>query len=164
VNADDPANTFGGQLFTDGVNSPSEFTGNPHSLGDMIDGTDRPQCEFDMSCSYCTTDCDGLEVPSDFQISWTPPQVDTGYDQECLAPADTPDSGDSSDGGDDGGAGEGGDDGDDGDEGDWEWDDDEHGFDDWDGNFEDDDGSNDYTQGCVPDSFEGEAWGHVINV
>ena len=32
------------QLFTDGVTSPSEFTGNPFDLGDMIPSWYLPDC------------------------------------------------------------------------------------------------------------------------
>lgn len=158
LNYDDANAPVGGQLFTDGVNTPSEFTGNPYSPGDMIYGTQRPQCEFDMSCTYCGANCDYTAPPDDFVAgSWTPTNVDTGYDQACL-------SGDGT-GGDDGtNDPDDGTDDNNGGEDDWEWSDEDHGFDEWDGNFEDDDGSNDYTGGCVPDAFEGNSWGHVINV
>jgi len=68
VNTDDAANTFESQLFTDGVNTPSEFTGNPFNVGDMVD-TDRPQCEADMTCAYCgdTDSCSATTVPDDFE-------------------------------------------------------------------------------------------------
>jgi len=153
VNIDDATAPFAGQLFTDGVNTPSEFTGNPYSLGDMIDGTDRPQCEFDMSCSYCGTDCPTVaDVPSTFERTWTPPYVETGYDEECLNGEMVYDD---TTGGDD-----------------EDWEDDDDNWDDyeeqddyeWDGNYIDDDESNAYTNGCVPDSFEGNTYGHVITV
>jgi len=70
------------------VNTPSEFTGNPYDVGDMIDGTDRPECEFDMSCVYCAhtnQGCQATTVPNDFEEgNWTPPVVDNaGDDAEC---------------------------------------------------------------------------------
>jgi len=63
-NYDDGLNPFSNKLYTDGYNTPSEFTGNPHSLGDMIDGTWRPSCEYDMSCDYCINNPPCPEVPT----------------------------------------------------------------------------------------------------
>jgi len=41
MNRDDAENHYANQLFTDGVSTPSEFTGNPYNVGDMVD-TSRP--------------------------------------------------------------------------------------------------------------------------
>ena len=42
-NWDDMNNLYSNILYTDSLNEPSEFTGNPFNLGDMIDTwSDRP--------------------------------------------------------------------------------------------------------------------------
>jgi len=61
MNIDDEANPFSNQLYTDSTNSPSEFTGNPYTIADMVTGMDRPACEFDGTCAYTTPNSGGEE-------------------------------------------------------------------------------------------------------
>ena len=58
-NYDDEANPVENQLFTDGVNTPSEFIGNSYNLDDMVASWYLPPCTNDMSCGYCSESNDG---------------------------------------------------------------------------------------------------------
>ena len=68
VNFDDEENPTYNQLFTDGVNTPSEFTGNCHDLGDMVSSWYLPRCTDCMSCGYCSYSNEGCNGVSTIPV------------------------------------------------------------------------------------------------
>ena len=57
-------------FYTDGINEPSEFTGNPYDLGNMVADWELPECAFCGTCTYCENDEGGCPavstVPAEF--------------------------------------------------------------------------------------------------
>ena len=82
---DDYANPVTNQLFTDGVNAPSEFTGNSYDLVDMIPSWYLPKCSIGdcMGCRYCADidgGCDAVSAVPDgfsgYNTLLTPPTLE----------------------------------------------------------------------------------------